>query len=95
MKFITVLNVLLSVASLASATEGGTIRGGMLTINSGVDENRDLGKTDCPQCILKEKFVIEKEKLEEALDLEEELKNLNQSPDDHNDHDDQDRKFLF
>jgi len=44
MKLITILYVFLSVASLASATEGGTIRGGTLTIDPDVGDGRDLGR---------------------------------------------------
>jgi len=41
---ITILYVFLSVASLASATEGETIRGGTLTIDPDVGDGRDLGR---------------------------------------------------
>jgi len=44
MKLITILYVFLSVASLASATEGGTIRGGTRTIDRDVDDGKDLKK---------------------------------------------------
>jgi len=42
MKLNSTLYVFLSVASLASATEGGTIRGGRLVIESNVDDGKDL-----------------------------------------------------
>jgi len=42
MKLNSILYVFLSVVSLASATEDGTIRGGTLTIDSYVDDRRDL-----------------------------------------------------